>query len=57
MPGTIVVRTNERRLYYVTGMERPFAILSASVGPVSNGRERRSSVANTFVLLGRRPPQ
>jgi hypothetical protein len=57
MPGTIVVRTNERRLYYVTGMEPPFAILSASVGPVSDGRERRSSVANTFVLLGRRLPQ
>ena len=30
IPGTIVVRTNERHLYYVTGIGTAFAILSAS---------------------------
>ena len=39
MPGTIVVRTNERRLYFVIGGGQAIAIRSASAGPASNGRE------------------
>ena len=55
MPGTIVVRTNERHLYYVTG------IATAIRYPVGVGRAGKQWSGTSFskyaVLLGRRPPR
>ena len=38
--GTIVVKTNERALYYVLGNGKACAIRSVSAAPASNGPAR-----------------
>ena len=54
-PGTIVVKTNERRLYLVLDPATPSVIPSASANPASNGPAPPGSTANTAIRPGRRP--
>ena len=51
--GTIVVRTNERRLYLVLGQGRALAIRSASAAPDGSGLVVPPSTASTFGRPGR----
>ena len=52
-PGTIIVRTQERRLYYVTGAGQAISY-PVGVGRISNGRERPASAASIPTQPGRR---
>ena len=56
-PGTIIVRTKERRLYYVTGARRPSATRSASVkrqAMVGNVLHQRQVQPTGLVATGRK---
>ena len=55
-PGTIVVKTNERRLYLFSIPAAPCAIRSASARPASSGPASRRSTASTSIRHGRRRP-
>ena len=55
--GTIVVKTSERKLYYVLGNGRRCATPSASAGPASNGAARPGSTASSSARPGRRRPK
>lgn len=56
-PGTIVVSTSERRLYYVLGNGRRSATGSASDGPASSGRASSRSRPSRNGRPGRRLPR
>ena len=54
-PGTIVIKTSERRLYLALGVTAaPSAIPSLLVGPENNGSAGPRSTASTCARLGRR---
>ena len=51
-PGTIIVRTNERRLYYVTAMGQAIRYVVELAGQAGNGRGPPISQGNTPIRLG-----